>query len=178
MTESVTQLRRVLPAVLPRLRRFARTLARSPQDADDLAQDTIERALARAAQWRAPPAGASSDEVEKTVRNWMFAIMKNTWIDGRRALGRERALITQDEDLALGAGDDSAAAFQQRLALEDALEQLADEQRLVVVLVLVEGLSYSEAAQLLDIPQGTLTSRLHRGRETLMKLLQDSGAPA
>src|SRR6185295_7536789 len=80
MTDSVALLRRTLPAVLPRLRRFARTLTRHVADADDLAQIAIERALLRAAQWRAPPAGAGPEQIEAAVRSWMFGIVKNAWI--------------------------------------------------------------------------------------------------
>ncbi len=176
VTDSVALLRQVLPVVLPRLRRFARTLARTPHDADDLAQDTLERALSRAGQWRAPQADATPEQVEVAVRSWMFGIMKNAWIDNRRAAGRERALVTQDESLMLEAGEDSGRALQERLSLDAAMEHLPDEQRLAVALVLVEGLSYAEAAETLQIPQGTLTSRLHRGRETLMRLLDETGA--
>ncbi|MET0279819.1 MAG: RNA polymerase sigma factor [Steroidobacteraceae bacterium] len=165
-----------MPGVLPRLRRFARTLARSPHDADDLAQNTIERALARAAQWRPPAAGASPEQLEVAVRSWMFGIMKNAWIDDRRAHGRERAVVTQDEALVLGAAEDSAHALEERLSLEAAMERLPDEQRLAIALVLVEGLSYQEAADLLQIPQGTLTSRLHRGREALTRQLASAEA--
>ena len=166
----------MLPVVLPRLRRFARTLARHPQDADDLAQDTVERALSRAGQWR-PPADDAPEQVEIAVRSWMFGIMKNAWIDNRRAHGRERALIAHDDDLVRLAGDDASTALQEQLSIDAALERLPDEQRLAVALVLVEGLSYAEASTVLGVPQGTLTSRLHRGREALMRLLGTGGAP-
>jgi RNA polymerase sigma-70 factor (ECF subfamily) len=162
--------------VLPRLRRFARTLARNPHDADDLAQNTIERALARAAQWRPPAEGATPEQLEVAVRSWMFGIMKNGWIDDRRAAGRERAVVTHDESLLLAAAEDSSHALQERMSLEAAMERLPDEQRLAIALVLVEGLSYSEAAEVLQIPQGTLTSRLHRGREALTRQLAPAGA--
>lgn len=165
-----------MPAVLPRLRRFARTLARNPHDADDLAQNTIERALARAAQWRPPAAGATPEQLEVAVRSWMFGIMKNGWIDDRRAWARERAVVTHDESLLLAAAEDSSGALQARLSLDAAMERLPDEQRLAIALVLVEGLSYSEAADVLQIPQGTLTSRLHRGREALARELAPAGA--
>ena len=85
MTDSVAMLRQTLPAVLPRLRRFARTLTRNVHDADDLVQNALERALLRAAQWRAPPARAGSEQIEAGVRSWMFGIVKNAWIDNRRA---------------------------------------------------------------------------------------------
>src|SRR5262249_37484766 len=151
-------------------------LARAPHDADDLVQDTLERALSRAAQWRAPATDAAPEQQEAVVRNWTFGIMKNRWIDQRRALGRERALITQDESLMMEAGDTSAETVPEYLSLVTALEKLPDEQRLAVALVLAEGLSYQEAAEVLEIPQGTLTSRLHRAREALALLLNEHGA--
>jgi RNA polymerase sigma-70 factor, ECF subfamily len=175
VTDSVSLLRGLLPVVLPRLRRFARTLTRNPHDADDLAQNTIERALARAAQWRPPAAEATREQNEVAARSWMFGIMKNTWIDNRRAHGRERKLFVVGDPRVDEIGENSAATYEDRLSLESALERLPDEQRLAVSLVLVEGLSYQEASQVLEIPQGTLTSRLYRGRETLMRLLGESG---
>jgi RNA polymerase sigma-70 factor (ECF subfamily) len=174
MSESIAMLRQTMPAVLPRLRRFARSLVHHGPDADDLAQVTIERALARAAQWRAPPATASADEVEAAVRSWMFGIMKNAWIDARRAAQRERRLFVPADNVAEPA-DYTHAAQEQRLSIQAAMRQLPEEQQLAVSLVLVEGMSYHEAAGLLDIPVGTLTSRLSRGRETLARLLSTPG---
>src|SRR5580765_4657036 len=99
MTDSVAVLRQTLPAVLPRLRRFARTLTRHVQDADDLAQIAIERALLRAAQWRAPAPGATADQIEAAVRSWMFGIVKNAWIDDLRSRKRERAVVKGDDGM-------------------------------------------------------------------------------
>ena len=174
MSQDIALLRQTLPAVVPRLRRFARTLARDAADADDLAQTAIEKALARAAQWRPPPAGATTDEVEAAVRSWMFSIIKNAWIDDRRTAQRHRRVFAAAGD-APDAPDHAHLAQEHRLSIESAMQRLPEEQRLAVALVLVEGLSYSEAAQVLDIPVGTLTSRLSRGRETLMQLLDVPG---
>lgn len=174
MSDSIALLRRTLPAVLPRLRRFARSLAHDATDADDLAQTTIERALARAAQWRAPPGNAAADEVEGAVRSWLFGIMKNAWIDDRRAAQRKRRLFTPADDVPEPA-DPAHLAQEHRLSIEAAMQQLPEEQQLAVSLVLVEGLAYHEAAELLGIPVGTLTSRLARGREALVNLLAPDG---
>jgi RNA polymerase sigma-70 factor (ECF subfamily) len=171
--DSVALLRQALPAVVPRLRRFARTLTRDVQDADDLVQTALERALLRAAQWRAPPGGAAADEIEASVRSWMFGIVKNAWIDGRRAQRRERAVVSGDEEAAAAVGDASHLAVQDGLSIASALQRLPEEQQLAVSLVLVEGLSYQEAADVLEIPVGTLTSRLSRGREALAAMLGD-----
>jgi RNA polymerase sigma-70 factor (ECF subfamily) len=170
MTDSVTLLRQTLPIVLPRLRRFARTLTRHAHDADDLAQIAIERALTRAAQWRAPPAGATTEQIEGAVRGWMFGIMKNAWIDGLRSRKRERAVVRGSDGMD-DVADASHAAAEDRLSIVAAMERLPQEQRLAVALVLVEGLSYQEAADVMEVPVGTLTSRLSRGREALAALL-------
>jgi RNA polymerase sigma-70 factor, ECF subfamily len=174
MSNSIALLRQTLPAVLPRLRRFARSLAHNAPDADDLAQNTIERALARAAQWRAPAAEATSEQVEAAVRSWMFGIMKNTWIDDLRARKRQRAVFGgNDID---NVADGTHTAQEDQLSIAAAMHRLPEEQQLAVSLVLVEGLSYQEAADVLAIPVGTLTSRLSRGRETLATLLDAAGA--
>ncbi len=153
-------LERELVGGLPRLRRVARALAHAPADADDLVQLTVERALTRRDQWRA---GTRLD-------SWMFRIMKNAWIDETRARTRQGGLFAPAE-AGERVGDDGAAAMEARLAaaeVERAMARLPDEQRLAVALVLVEGLSYQEAAEVLEIPAGTLTSRLVRGRTALM----------
>jgi RNA polymerase sigma-70 factor (ECF subfamily) len=177
VSESIALLRRTIPAVLPRLRRFARSLAHNGPDADDLAQATIERALVRAAQWRAPPEGATAEAIEAAVRSWMFAIMKNAWIDDRRAAQRQRRLFTPADDTHV-AVDRAHEAQEARLSIEAALRRLPEEQQLAVALVLIEGLAYHEAAEILGIPVGTLTSRLSRGREALASLLDVPGDAA
>jgi RNA polymerase sigma-70 factor, ECF subfamily len=174
LKDSITTLRQTLPLVLPRLRRFARTLVREAADADDLTQIALERALARAAQWRAPAADASAEQVEAAVRSWMFGIIKNAWIDDRRAAQRSRRLFTSAED-APEPADHAHIAQEQRLSIEAAMQQLPEDQQLAVSLVLVEGMAYNEAAEILEIPVGTLTSRLSRGREMLATLLGNNG---
>jgi RNA polymerase sigma-70 factor, ECF subfamily len=149
-------------ASLPRLRRFARTLARAPHDADDLVQITVERALAKLDQWRP----------DSRLESWMFGIMKNAWIDEARARGR-RGRIFVAEESGENVGDAAAEAHIHVLTIQDAMARLPEEQRLAVALVLVEGLSYKEAAEIMDVPVGTLTSRLARGREALEALLSD-----
>jgi len=153
--------------LLPRLRRLGRVLARAPADADDLVQLTVERALARRAQWRA---GTRLD-------SWMFRIMKNAWIDESRARARRGDVFAPEEE-GERAGADGAAAMEARLAareVESAMARLPPDQRIAVALVLVEGLSYQEAAEVLEIPAGTLTSRLVRGRAALMAQIGEAG---
>ena len=154
-----------LAALLPRLRRFGRVITRHVADADDLVQVAVEKALTHAGQWRP---GSRMD-------SWMFGIMKNAWIDELRAR-RRRDHVHAPEEAGATVGDSSAAARDIALSVEAAMEQLPEEQRMAIALVLVEGLSYKDAAAALDIPMGTLTSRVARGRETLQALLGDGGA--
>lgn len=141
--------------LLPRLRRLARALAGQVADADDLVQIVLERALARAEQWRPDAA----------LDKWVFAIARNAWRDELRARGRTQNLFVAEEAGAMTADGSSAPA--QKLALAAALAALPPDHREVVALVLVEGLSYAEAAELLEVPVGTVTSRLARARATL-----------
>jgi RNA polymerase sigma-70 factor (ECF subfamily) len=163
-------LRTRLPGAVPRLRRFARSLSRHIADADDLVQVTLERALRAGSQWRAPAPQASTDEIDASLRGWMFGIMKNAWIDGRRAMARERGVFAP-EDAGECIGDPAPAGLEARLSVDAAMALLPDDQRLAVSLVLVEGMSYREAAEIADVPIGTLTSRLARGRVRLAELL-------
>lgn len=151
-----------LGELLPRLRRFARVITRDVHDADDLVQATVEKALVNAAQWRP----------ESRLDSWMFGIMKNAWIDEIRARQR-RGRVHAPEEAGVNVGDTSAKSRDIALSVQAAMERLPDEQRLAIGLVLVEGLSYKEAAAALDIPIGTLTSRIARGREALQAMLGD-----
>jgi RNA polymerase sigma-70 factor (ECF subfamily) len=145
---------------VPRLRRFARALSRNVHDADDLVQVAVERALLHLDQLRP---GTRLD-------SWMFGIMKNAWIDETRSR-RRRDAVHAPEELGEHVADGASDAHIQRLSLEAAMERLPEEQRLAVALVLVEGLAYKEAAAVLEVPIGTVTSRLARGREALEALL-------
>lgn len=150
--------------LLPRLRRLARVIARDFADADDLVQLTVERALVRQDLWQA---GTRLD-------SWMFRIMKNAWIDETRARTRTGRLIDSEAEAELVA-DAAFAPMEVRLAAsaaERALSDLPEDQRTAVALVLIEGLSYREAADVLEIPVGTLTSRLVRGRMALQERLE------
>jgi RNA polymerase sigma-70 factor (ECF subfamily) len=154
--------------LLPRLRRMARVLAHNPADADDLVQVAVERALERRSQW-APGTRLNS---------WVFRIMKNAWIDETRSRTRKRRVFASEAE-GDHIADDRVASMETRLeasAVERALAALPDEQRLPIALVLIEGLSYREAAEVLELPMGTVTSRLVRGRMALMAQLGEGGA--
>ena len=151
-------------ALLPRLRRFARNLTRNSHDADDVVQIAVERALTRLDQWRR----------DAGLDGWMFKIVRNAWIDELRSRARRDKMF-----LAAEAGDmigtDAVASTTELLSVQSAMARLPDEQREAVSLVLVEGLPYKEAADVLDVPIGTLTSRLARGREALQAILGTQG---
>jgi RNA polymerase sigma-70 factor (ECF subfamily) len=142
-------------------------ITRNVADADDLVQTAVEKALARAAQWRP---GSRLDA-------WLFGIMENGWVDEMRAR-RRRARVLAPEEAGATVGDRSAALRDLSLSVQAAVARLPEEQRLAVALVLVEGLSYKDAAETLGIPIGTLTSRLARGRTVLQALLADNGGRA
>ena len=152
--------RREIVNLLPRLRRFGRLLTRHSEFADDLVQIAVERALQRADQWQA---GTRLD-------SWIFRIMQNAWIDEVRARKRhEQTFVAEEEGEHVGVSTTDAQI--DGIAVRKALGQLSEDHRLVVGLVLVEGLPYREAAEVLGVPIGTLTSRLARAREALQALL-------
>lgn len=142
-----------LVTLLPRLRRFARALTRHPHDADDLVQGALERALARAHQMRPDAALAP----------WVFGIVRHAWIDELRSRGRRERVFAPEES-GLHVRDPGQGAQVEMLSVQDAMERLPQDQRLAVALVLIEGFSYKEAAHVMDVPLGTLTSRLARAR--------------
>ena len=155
-----------LVALLPRLRRFAHGLSRNPAEADDLTQATVERALRSRSQWQP---GTRLD-------SWLYRIMRNLWIDTARAKGR-RLRHEAPEEEAAGIGDDPRDGIEASAELQramTAMHKLPDEQREVVALILIEGFGYREAAELLELPIGTVSSRLVRGRTALLAMLGHS----
>jgi len=144
---------------IPRLRRYARALLGDRAAADDLVQDTLERAWTRFAQWR-----AGSD-----LRAWLFSIMHNLRVDQLR----RPALPT--ETLGEDAGQVPTRPTQsdqlEVMDIESALRQLPEEQREVLLLVGLDDMSYAEVASALGIPLGTVMSRLSRGRERLRQIM-------
>lgn len=151
-----------LSALLPRLRRFAHGLARDPADADDLTQSTMERALKARDQWQA---GTSLDA-------WSYRIMRNLWIDTARSRQRrDQVLAPAELGESVGAAPEAEGKAELHFLMR-AMDRLPDEQREAVALVMIEGLAYREAADVLDVPIGTLTSRLVRGRQALVEMLE------
>lgn len=164
---------------LPRLRRHARLLCGDAARADDLLQDTLERAARQASHWT--PGG----DPATSLRGWLLTLMHNLYLNQLRAL-RPHLHEVYDADLH-DAGHEPAGLWQTRLDLARALAQLTPAAREVLLLVGVEELSYEEAAAVLAVPVGTVMSRLARARERLRTLMSEpdrhgrpaaAGAPA
>lgn len=144
------------------LRRYANVLCRNHADADDLVQEALVKAIAAAHTYRQ----------DKDLRAWLFSILHNTFVSYKRQYARRaRAARFLDETLR-----ESGVEAQQEKHVEahqtlNMLSRLTPEHQSVLVLIAVEGLSYADAAQALDIPIGTLMSRLARGRDELRRLV-------
>ena len=154
--------------ISPRLHRFFLAKSMSRTDADDLLQLALERAFRHLPQWQS----------ETRLDSWLYGILKNAWIDETRSRMRRGRVITPDET-AERVADSQAPGLDARRtadAVTRAMHNLPDDQRMAVSLVLIEGLSYREAADVLEAPIGTLTSRLARGRASLMAELDGLGA--
>jgi RNA polymerase sigma-70 factor (ECF subfamily) len=149
--------REQVTAHIPRLRRYARALVGDRYQADDLVQDTLERALAKFHLWR-----HGSD-----LRAWLFTIMHNVFINQLKSR-REYVL---DEGLEAGLEAAPQVDMLEIRDLDKSLRLLTHEQREVVLLVGLEQFSYEEASKALDIPVGTVMSRLSRGRERLRAVM-------
>lgn len=151
-----------LVALLPRLRRYALSLCRSPVQADDLVQSACVKILAGADGWTP---GTRFDA-------WSFRILRNVWIDGLRRSKVEN-IVDEPAEVEAVSVDDGEGRAMEKLTLEDvrrAIEALPAEQREVLILVCVEDLAYREAADVLGVPIGTVMSRLARARRKLSEL--------
>lgn len=162
----MTEFRRELVALLPRLRRFALTLSQARHEADDLVQAAVERALRNADSWTA---GTALD-------SWMYRIIQNLWRDELRAHRRRAEPLDEVTEVM---GEDGREVNLKRIQWAEtraALAALPEDQRLVLSLVVLDGLSYQQAAETLDVPIGTVMSRLSRARVRLAERL--GAAPA
>lgn len=153
---------------IPALRRYAHVLSRDGRDADDLVQESLLRAVDRLR--------ARSDVVN--MKSWLFTIMHNIFVSRLRKNHVRRFDISLEADDALQPG--TPAPQEDALRWRDLMrsfETLADDQRQVLLLVAVEGLGYAEVAAVLDIPIGTVMSRLSRGREKLRQMMDGDDRP-
>lgn len=148
---------------IPHLRRYAALLEADPHRVDDLVQDCLERALRKKHLWRR----------QGRLRSWLFRLLYRQHIDRGRQLSRRRTVTraAADEQPAVQLPRQEHTVHARSIAA--ALQRLPEDQRAAIVLVGVEGFSYEEAAQILDVPIGTLRSRLSRGRDAL----RDSWSP-
>jgi RNA polymerase sigma-70 factor (ECF subfamily) len=163
----VSEFHRLIEQQIPRLRRYARALTRNRERADDLVQDTLSRALAKEQFW----------QPGTNLRAWLFTIMHNQNVNNVRLAVRESRMVDMEQLSPMPATTDSTAS-RQMFELERALAQLPLEQRQVILLVGLEGMSYEDAAGILSIPVGTVRSRLSRGRDILRELLDMEGRPS
>ncbi len=153
-------------AFLPRLRRFCFALTGAAHDADDLLQATVERVLQK------PP----PDDAD--LKKWMFRVCRNIWIDEIRARKVRRADELNEEDyLPATGGEKETMDRLTLLEVNAAMAKLPDDYRAVLSLVALEGCSYKAASQALDIPVGTVMSRLARARRALADMIEP-GNPA
>ena len=164
MQDDLTQERQLLTWV-PRLRRYARALAGNRDDADDLVQDTMERAWAKSGLWH----GVAD------MCAWLFSIMHNLHVDGIRR--PKLATVTMDDDTPEVAMAPTQGERLAVLDLQAALDLLPIEQKEIVLLVALEDMAYAEIATTLGIPIGTVMSRLSRGRERLRALMEGRDEP-
>jgi RNA polymerase sigma-70 factor, ECF subfamily len=160
---AVSKFRKNIGVILPRLKRFALALTRSRSEMDDLVQATCERALTRVRQW----------DPETRLDSWMFRIMQNIWFNELRARNvRERYAEVEQAEL-ISTGSAQVAELHVLLGrVEDEMFRLPEEQHIVLRLVYINGMTYSEVAEAKSIPLGTVMSRLARARLTLMQRLE------
>lgn len=162
MTNDMPTVPERLVAFLPNLRRFAISLCRSRELADDLVQAACERAIL----------AADSFQPDSRFDAWMFRILRNLWIDHlrRRKTAGPHDELDEARDVSVPSGEAAAHARMDLAEVVAALQKLPEEQREVLVLVCVEDFSYRDAADVLSIPIGTVMSRLARARKNLMEL--------
>ena len=152
---------RLLEKEIPRLRRYAVAMTRDMSRADDLVQDTLVRAIAKQRGW----------QWGTNLRGWLFTLMHNQNVNGVRRSAREGMAVEFDDTWPFPtAATDPAAGLSLR-DLDRALAQIPEERRQVILLIGLEDISYKEAAMILDVPIGTIRSRLSRGRQSLRTLM-------
>lgn len=166
MEENYTFMKKELTALMPMIRRFAYSLTGSPHDADDLLQNTIERVLSRGVP----------EDVDLT--KWVFRVCRNIWIDEYRAR-KVRQIAAQSSELTEEQYVDGDKIIYNQITLNEvniAMDKLPDDQRSILALIAVQGMSYKEVSETLSIPMGTVMSRLARARIALSQYLNTTAA--
>lgn len=170
----MSDLKWLIAREIPHLRRYARALTRNEVEADDIVQEALEKALRKSGQWRRIG----------SVRAWLFTTLYRTFLNSRRKAGAQAQPHATDGDMEsalVAAGQSEPASQEGPLVWRDvtvALDRLPEEQRAALLLVTLEDLSYDEAAAVLDIPIGTLRSRVSRARESLRQSMDPALEPA
>lgn len=151
----------LLEEQIPRLRRYAIALTRNRDEADDLVQETLVRALAKSHLWQ-----PGTD-----LRAWLFTMLHNQRVNAvRRAIRTGNSVSVEDVSGSVVAVSDPTAS-RTLFELDRAMGQISEEHRQVILLIGLEGMAYEEAAEVLDVPVGTVRSRLSRGRDALRALM-------
>ena len=162
----MAQFKADLVQMLPRLRRFALTLTRNRDDADDLVQTAVERAISRSTQW----------QVGSRLDSWVYTMMRNLWVSELRSrrvrLGGGHVDASDTDELTTPVAAPDHLYGNQMLAM---VMSLSDGLSSTLLLVAVEGHSYTEAAEILDIPIGTVMSRMSRARQIMKEKLAATG---
>jgi RNA polymerase sigma factor (sigma-70 family) len=167
----IADIAQLIEPLIPALRRYARSLLHDHAAADDLVQDTLERSISHWKQRRA----------EGNARTWVFAILHNLAVNRLRQTARRGRHVTIED------ADESAVAMTNPSTQEDGLRQsdimaavrrLPEDQRSVLLLISVEDLSYADAARVLDVPVGTVMSRLARARARLHRIMEEEITPS
>ena len=154
-----------LTDLIPQLRRYARGLVHHLEKADDLVQDCLERALSRRHLW---------DE-SRPLKPWLFTIMHHLYANAARRYSRTPEMLSMDlAHEAVGADSMDEVALSE---LNGALHRLSEQHREIILLVGLEQMSYQETAEILNLPLGTVMSRLARARKRLRELMQDPTVP-
>jgi RNA polymerase sigma-70 factor (ECF subfamily) len=162
----VADIYRRIEAEIPRLRRYARALTRDAALADDLVQDCLTRALGKLHLWQ-----RGTD-----LHAWLFTILHNKYVNHVRRCVREGVVVGLSGNEPMLTRDPQQGRRLELRDLERAIAKLPEEQRTAILLVGLEGMSYDEVAGILNVPVGTIRSRLSRGREALRRLMGfDSG---
>jgi RNA polymerase sigma-70 factor, ECF subfamily len=152
---------------LPRLRRYAHALVKDPERADDLVQDCLERAWRKSHLW-----------VRRTnLRGWLMTILHNLYANAARKHSNSPMMVSLDDTTHQPSTLPSQTEALNALAVRDALQELPPEQQQVLLLVGMEQMHYAEVAELLQIPIGTVMSRLFRARERMRVLLAETERP-
>jgi RNA polymerase sigma-70 factor, ECF subfamily len=162
MSNAMSDLARLLEDHIPQLRRYARALTRDLTRADDLVQSCLERALAKQHLW----------QPGTNLRAWLFTILHNLHVNDTRCALREGVRVGDETAQSIPAVSPSAVLSLELRDLGRAIALLSEEQRQVILLVGLEGMRYETVASVLDIPVGTVRSRLSRGRHALRRMME------